>query len=97
MYYLRWLPGRVSKFLAGGHYPTVCLPASGLRLVSELEPFVCQVGALSIPFVTYLFDDGGRDVYVFHAILEDNQASYDNRIVYPPGETRGAARVGDTW
>ena len=82
MYYLRWLPGRVSKFLAGGHYPTVCLPASGLRLVSETGPFVCHVGPLSIPFITYLFDDGGRDVYVFHAILEDNQASYGERIVY---------------
>lgn len=82
MYYLRWLPGRVSKFLAGSHYPTVCLPATGLRLVSETGPFVCQVGGLSLPFVTYLFDDGGRDVYVFHAILEDNQASYDNRVVY---------------
>jgi hypothetical protein len=82
MYYLRWLPGRVSKFLAGGHYPTVCLPASGLKLVAETGPFVCHVGALAIPFVTYLFDDGGRDVYVFHAILEDNQASYDERVVY---------------
>lgn len=82
MYYLRWLPGRVSKFLAGGHYPTVCLPASGLRLVSETGSFVCQVGPLAIPFVTYLFDDNGRDVYVFHAILEDNQDSYEERIVY---------------
>ena len=82
MYYLRWLPGRVSKFLAGAHYPTVCLPAGGLRLVSETGPFVCHVGELTIPFVTYLFDDGGRDVYVFHAILEDNQANYADRIVY---------------
>ena len=82
MYYLRWLPGRVSKFLAGGHYPTVCLPASGLKLVSETGPFVCHVGALSIPFRTYLFNDSGRDLYVFHAILEDNQASYDERVVY---------------
>ena len=82
MYYLRWFPGRVSKFLAGGHYPTVCLPASGLRLVAETGPFVCQVGALSIPFITYLFDDGGRDVYVFHAILEDHQESYGERVVY---------------
>ncbi|HYP15802.1 MAG TPA: exosortase/archaeosortase family protein [Opitutus sp.] len=82
MYYLRWLPGRVSKFLAGGHYPTVCLPAGGLRLVSETGPFVSHVGGLTIPFVTYLFDDNGRDVYVFHAILEDNQASYDSRVVY---------------
>ena len=60
----------------------MCLPASGLRHVSQLEPFVCQVGALSIPFETYLFDDYGRDVYVFHAILEENQTSYDDRIVY---------------
>ncbi len=82
MYYLRWLPGRVSKFLAGGHYPTVCLPASGLQLVAETGPFVCRVGDLTLPFVTYLFNDGGRDVYVFHAILEDNQASYDGRVVY---------------
>lgn len=82
MYYLRWLPGRVSKFLAGGHYPTVCLPANGLRLVGETGPLVCNVGGLSIPFVTYLFDDSGRDVYVFHAIIEDNQNSYDDRVVY---------------
>jgi hypothetical protein len=82
MYYLRWLPGRVSKFLAGSHYPTVCLPASGLQLVSETGPFVCRVGDLSLPFVTYLFDDNGRDVYVFHAIVEENEASYDNRVVY---------------
>jgi exosortase/archaeosortase family protein len=82
MYYLRWLPGRVSKFLAGGHYPTVCLPASGLKLVSETGTFVCRVEGLTLPFVTYLFDDGGHDVYVFHAILEDNQADYAGRIVY---------------
>lgn len=82
MYYLRWLPGRVSKFLAGGHYPTVCLPAGGMRLVSETGPFVCEVGGLAIPFATYLFDDAGHDVYVFHAILEENQSAYEDRIVY---------------
>lgn len=82
MYYLRWLPGRVSKFLAGSHYPTVCLPASGLKLVSETGSFVCHVGGLTIPFVGYLFEDSGRDVYVFHAILEENQAEYAGRIVY---------------
>jgi hypothetical protein len=82
MYYLRWRPGRVSKFLAGSHYPTVCLPASGLRLVAETGPFVSHVGPLAIPFVSYLFDDNGRDVYVFHAILEENQENYEGRIVY---------------
>ncbi len=82
MYYLRWQPGRVSKFLAGGHYPTVCLPANGLRLVAETGPFVCEEGALPIPFVSYLFDDAGRDLYVFHAIIEDNEAAYADRVVY---------------
>ncbi|HWA87433.1 MAG TPA: exosortase/archaeosortase family protein, partial [Opitutus sp.] len=82
MYYMRWQPGRVSKFLAGGHYPTVCLPANGLRLVAETGPFVCTVNGLTIPFKTYLFDNGGRDVYVFHAILEDNASSYSDRVVY---------------
>ena len=82
MYYLRWLPGRVSKFLAGSHYPTVCLPATGLQLVSETGPYICHVGTLALPFVTYLFNESGRDVYVFHAIVEDNPAGYDDRIVY---------------
>jgi len=95
MYYLRWLPGRISKFLAGGHYPTVCLPASGLRLVSETGSFVCQVGALAIPFKTYLFDDNGHDVYVFHAILEDNQDSYDNRVVYR--QANSMERLRSVW
>jgi exosortase/archaeosortase family protein len=82
MYYLRWLPGRISKFLAGAHYPSVCLPANGLKLVAETGPFVCRVGDLSIPFTTYLFDNDGQDIHVFHAIVEDNPAAYRNRIVY---------------
>ncbi len=70
-YYLRWYPGRVSKILSGSHYPTVCLPATGLKLVAETGTLICQVGGLTIPFRTYLFDRGGTEVYVYHAILED--------------------------
>jgi hypothetical protein len=71
MYALNWQPGRVSKFLAMSHYPTVCLPATGLQLVSELGVWECQVNGVRIPFMTYLFTQAGRDVYVFHAIIED--------------------------
>jgi exosortase len=71
MYFLKWNPGRVSKFLSSSHYPTVCLPASGLKLVSETGTFTCRVGGLTIPFRTYLFDNQGRPVHVFHAIVED--------------------------
>lgn len=71
MYYLDWEPGRVSKFLSSSHYPTVCLPATGLNLVSEMGVWDCKLGELQIPFASYLFDERGRDVYVFHAIIED--------------------------
>jgi exosortase len=71
MYYLDWEPGRVSKFLSSSHYPTVCLPATGLKLVQEMGVWDCELDGLQIPFATYIFDEGGRDVYVFHAIIED--------------------------
>jgi exosortase len=71
MYYLDWEPGRVSKFLSSSHYPTVCLPATGLKLVSEMGVWDCTLDGLQIPFATYIFDESGRDVYVFHAIIED--------------------------
>jgi len=71
MYALNWLPGRVSKFLSSSHYPTVCLPAAGLNLVAELGVWDCNVNGIRLPFTTYLFNQSGRDVYVFHAIIED--------------------------
>lgn len=71
MYALDWLPGRVSQFLSSSHYPTVCLPATGLKLVAELGVWDCTVNGLRLPFATYLFTQGDRQVYVFHAIVED--------------------------
>jgi exosortase len=82
MYYIRWLPGRVSKFLSGAHYPTVCLPASGLKLVSETGRFGCPVGQTTVPFNTYLFEAGPQSVYVFHAIIEDQPANDGEKISY---------------
>jgi hypothetical protein len=78
MYYVRWYPGRVSKFLSGAHYPTVCLPATGFVLKAETGPFTCETPALDIPFASFLFDAGGRSVYVYHAIIED--------VTFPEGE-----------
>ena len=71
MYYVRWYPGRVSKFLSGAHHPTVCLPATGLQLKAQTGPFHAQTPALEVPFSTYVFEAGGRAVYVYHAIMED--------------------------
>ena len=85
MYYLQWQPGRVSKFLSSSHYPTVCLPASGMRLVSETGVWNCRIDGMDIPFTTYLFDEGGKDVYVFHAIVEDRPSVGGTRLTLPAG------------
>jgi len=82
MYYLQWRPGRVSKFLSSSHYPTVCLPASGMKLVAETGVWDCRIDGVEIPFTTYLFDEGGRDVYVFHAIVEDRPAAGGTELSY---------------
>lgn len=81
-YYMRWEPGRVSKFLAGAHYPTVCLPATGLQLVKELEPTQISVKGITVPLRRYIFDHSGHNVYVFHAIMEDVPEAEQGRIVY---------------
>lgn len=82
MYYIRWLPGRVSKFLSGAHYPTVCLPATGLQFKSEFGRYLCKAGDVEIPFTAFLFESGTQPVYVFHAILEDRPAPDGEAISY---------------
>jgi exosortase len=82
MYYIRWAPGRVSKFLSGAHYPTVCLPATGLKFESEFGRYMCKAGPVEIPFTAFLFQAGDRPVYVFHAILEDRPAPDGEHISY---------------
>lgn len=82
MYAIRWLPGRVSKFLSGAHYPTVCLPATGLKFQRETGAFNYHAGPVEVPFATFLFEYQGRPVYVFHAIVEDRPAPDRENIDY---------------
>jgi exosortase len=91
MYYIRWFPGRVSKFLSGAHYPTVCLPATGLQYKSEFGRFVCKTGPVDIPFTAFLFESGNQPVYVFHAIIEDQPAPDGEKIDYR--QVAGSERI----
>jgi exosortase len=95
MYVLSWEPGRVSKFLAGSHYPTVCLPATGLELVADLGAWECRVNDLLIPFATYLFNQAGRDVHVFHAVIEDRPLQPGDRTAYHQVNSTG--RLRSVW
>lgn len=95
MYYLQWQPGRVSKFLSSSHYPTVCLPASGMKLVSETGVWDCRINGVDIPFTTYLFDEGGQDVYVFHAIVEDRPSVGGTHLSYR--QVTSDERLNSVW
>jgi exosortase len=95
MYALDWLPGRVSKFLSSSHYPTVCLPAAGLNLVAELGVWDCNVNGIRLPFTTYLFNQSGRDVYVFHAIIEDRPLHAGERSSYR--QVNSSERLLSVW
>jgi exosortase len=82
MYYIRWNPGRVSKFLSSAHYPTVCLPATGLKLKTEFGHFDCKTNGIDFPFTAFLFESGQEPVYVFHAIIEDRPAPDGEKLRY---------------
>jgi exosortase len=91
MYALNWQAGRVSKYLSSAHYPTVCLPATGLQLVAELGPWGCTVNGVFLPFATYEFSRAGRTIYVFHAIIEDRPLHPGDRFAY--GEVNSSDRL----
>lgn len=95
MYALEWRPGRVSKFLSSAHYPTVCLPATGLEFVAELGVWDCEVNGVRLPFTIYLFSQGGRDVYVFHAIIEDRPLRTGEVVSYR--QVDSSERLRSVW
>lgn len=81
-FFLRWDPGRVSKFLAGSHYPTVCFPASGLELVENRDLLPVTVGQLTIPFRTYIFERAGQRFFVFHGLVEERPSVSGEHLDY---------------
>ncbi len=81
-FFLRWEPGRVSKFLAGSHYPAVCFPAAGLRMVEDCGLRPVAVGPLTIPFHAYVFERDGVRSYVFHGLVEERPSVSGERLDY---------------
>jgi hypothetical protein len=70
-YYLRWEPGRVAQNLASAHTPDVCLPASGLNLVSDEGFRSIDVPGMTMPFHAYVFASSSRRAWVFHCLMDD--------------------------
>ena len=82
VFFLQWDPGRVSKFLAGAHYPAVCFPASGMQLEQSSGIIPVTVGPLTIPFHTYIFTRGSQRFYVFHGLVEERPSVSGETIDY---------------
>lgn len=79
-YYLRWHPGRVSRYLATAHSPEVCLPAAGMQLMADLGGTTLPINGMEMPFRAYLFEAGTRQLYVFHSLLEDRYPNDENSL-----------------
>jgi exosortase len=72
VFFFRWHPGgTTSRMLARFHQPTVCLPASGLRLVREGPSFIIREAGAELRFHDYLFATADRTMRVFYCVWED--------------------------
>jgi exosortase len=70
MFACEWYPARTSTQSARAHRPEVCMPATGQVLIKEREPLPLQVGAATLQFRSYLFDDRGRPLHVYFCLWE---------------------------
>jgi exosortase len=83
LYWLRWEPGRVAAQTARMHGPDTCLQAGGAVLQQDLGVRTLHVGALALPFRTFVFVDGGLPLHVFFCL--DEQSHADGGATDPEG------------
>ena len=83
VFYFRWPAGRTAVQAVSMHNPEVCLRSIGMHEVSPLAPLAVQRNGITIPFRSWLFEQNGRPVYVFQAIVEDGAAREGESEVIP--------------
>jgi hypothetical protein len=70
--FFRWKPRSIESVITSRiHRPEVCLPASGMRQVSESELVCFDAGQFKLPFRKYIFESEGRTLFVFFCQWED--------------------------
>ena len=77
MYFFRWLPGRTAALFVKTHRPDVCLPASGMTLVSDNGIQLLDVNGVKLPVRSYRFDSRGIPLHVFYCYW-DARSSYES-------------------
>ncbi len=72
LFFFRWNPNSVQSVIRSRlHRPERCLPASGLKQVSESALEFFEAGPYKLPFRNYIFEASGRNYYVFFCQWED--------------------------
>jgi exosortase len=97
MYFFQWLPGRTAALFIKTHRPDICLPASGITMVSDKGIQLINVNNVNLPVRSYRFDDHNVPLHVFYCYW-DARASYENARAAaeedwtPRGRVRAALR-----
>lgn len=71
VFYFRWAPGRTSQQAVSMHNPEVCLASIGMKMKASLPPYSFTSNGITVPFRSWLFEQNGNPVYVFHAMLQE--------------------------
>ena len=72
VYFFRWRPHSVESVIHSRiHRPDVCLPAAGLRQISDAGTADFDAGNLKLPFRRYTYESEGQTLYVFFCQWED--------------------------
>jgi hypothetical protein len=79
VYYFDWKPGRVAGYLAKRHTPDICLPASGLKMVSGPTLKELKIHDVYLPMRCYVFEAADKKLQVFQCHWEPGlTAAYAN-------------------
>ena len=87
VFYFHWLAGRTAVQAVSMHNPEVCLRSIGMKMVKSLAPLHVEKDGIVIPFRSWLFEQNGQPVFVFHAIVEEGSLKDDDEAI--PDTLRG--------
>lgn len=77
MYFFRWEPGRTAARFVKIHRPDICLPASGLTMITDHGIRLIKINGNALPVRSYRFDDHGKPIHVFYCYW-DARSSYES-------------------
>ena len=65
----------MSRILARGHRPEICLPGSGFKLLRNRGEQRVRAGEVELPFSVSVFERPGQPAHVYFCLVDDNGAA----------------------